>query len=140
MEYKNLRYGSDYPLHCPPEDCYLPSDEVVYRACKSDILDKNNNLNMDNFIPAYEEEDRQEDFNTDSDICLAKALSFFSNPKILRKKMNKFPRMGNKIIKIKLNKNCGYLKKTNRAHYSLWDLTKPNISEAIGKDWRALKL
>lgn len=53
--------------------------------------------------------------------------------------MEKFPAIGDKIIEVKLNPDCGYLEKTNSKHYSLWDLNKPNISDAIGNNWEQIK-
>ena len=135
MKYKNLRYGSNYPAQCPPEDCYLPNNEVVYRACKAPVFDKNGNLNMDNFVPVWE--DKRKNFPKKK-ICMAKALSFFLTPESCLLMLIDFPKNGNKIMKIKLHKNSGYFRKTgnNENHSSLWDLSSPTICESIGKDWR----
>lgn len=135
MEYKNLRYGSDYPAQCPPKNCYLPNNEVVYRACKANIYDKDGNLNMDNFVPVWENKKRKFPKNK---ICEAKALSFFLTPESCLMMMIDFPKNGNKIMEIKLHKNSGYFSKTgnDENHCSLWDLSSPTICESIGNDWK----
>ncbi|MBC6361016.1 hypothetical protein [Lactobacillus apis] len=134
MEIKNLRYGNDYPSQCPPADCYQVENKKMYRVCSKEILNKNNNLNMENFIPVWEDKKRR---FPKKKRCEAKALSFFLTKEDCLSIISDFPKIGNKIIEVTINKKCGYLKKTaNREnHYSLWDLSTPTISQAVGNNW-----
>lgn len=132
MGKKELRYGTDYPDQCPPKSCKRPDNITVFRACNVNICDENGNLNLKNFIPVCEQKDRR--FKDESQICKSKAISFYFDLERLKKLAKHFG-LGNQIIQVTLNKNCGYMEKKG-SHCSLWDFKSPNISEAIGKNWK----
>ncbi|GEM_PF-1267280 len=138
MFFKNLRYGTDYPKQCPPNDCKIASSEVLYRACHAEVEDSDGNLNMENFIPVWEQTKTTGRTFPKPKFCEAKALSFFSTEEACLNKIRDYPKIGSKIIKVKLNSQCGFIRKSDpdSLHYSLWDLSKPTISKAIGKNWK----
>ncbi|ATF25331.1 hypothetical protein CNY62_02380 [Brochothrix thermosphacta] len=125
-----LRYG-DYPPACPPEGAVSYDDLIVYRACCSDLVVKDQ-LNIENFMPVFEQKSRK--FPPQKE-CGAKAISVNSKLEDLKETLEKYPSIGDKIIKFKMNKDCGVAFLTHTSHYNLWDYRSPNIIEAIGESW-----
>lgn len=127
-----FRYDDDYPQQCPPPTAIDPTGLNLFRACKEEIM-IDEKLNPHNFIPVWETSERE--FPPQNE-CKAKALSFFGEENEVKDKMQDYPNIGNKLIKVTLNSDCGLAKKNRRgSHVSLWDLHTPIITEAIGDDW-----
>lgn len=132
---QEYRYGTDYPEQCPPENAES-ANHMLYRACHT-YIEVNNSLNIENFTPVYETTGRKFPPNKE---CQAKALSFFDDAESLENKIIDFPNIGNRIIHVKLNSDCGVVLKTGKNHYSVWDYAIPSIVEAIGDEWEEVAL
>lgn len=129
------RYGTDYPEQCPPENA-TSANHSLYRACHT-YIENDNSLNIENFIPVYETPGRK--FMAHQE-CQAKALSFYDDIETLKNKILDYPNIGDRIIHIQLNSDCGVVLKTGKNHYSIWDYATPSIVEAIGDEWREVAL
>lgn len=125
------RYGEDYPTQCPPEEAIPPENLVLYRACCEEIV-VDGVLNSNNFVPVWEQRNRK--FPPHAE-CGAKAISFNENKNKLRNTMIDHPKLGEKMISVKLNERCGVILKDGKYHFNLWDYSNPNLISAIGIDW-----
>ena len=62
-------------------------------------------------------------------------IDWTSDIPTLRNTMIDHPKLGEKMISVKLNERCGVILKDGKYHFNLWDYSNPNLISAIGIDW-----
>jgi len=129
-----LRYGLDYPNQCPPKEAHTVNHDIwLYRICVCEQLEQSGALNLENFIPVWE----QDRFFPPKKECSAKAISFNSSSQACWSLIDDYPNIGKKVIKVAINQACGLILQSNKStHYNLWDYSNPDISLAIGNKWK----